>query len=57
MNVSIGKQAKPLETLASFHHRRKGTDRVGVKHIPSLHGRRHFQVLLDEEAHFGFILR
>src|SRR6266576_2520815 len=57
VNISIGKEAKALEALASLDHCRKGTDRYRVEYIPALHRGRHFQVLLDEEAHFGFILR
>src|SRR6266436_4931676 len=49
VNISIGKQAKALEALASLNRCRKGTDRQRVEYIPALDGGRHFQVLLDEE--------
>src|SRR6267142_2207387 len=57
VNISIGKETKPLEALARLDHCRKGADRYRVEYIPALHRGRHFQVLLDEEAHFSFILR
>src|SRR6266852_1144762 len=56
VDISIGKEAKALEALASLNHRRKGTDRYRVEYIPPLHRGRHFQVLLDKEVHFGFVL-
>src|ERR1700682_2072739 len=56
VNISIGKEAETLEARASLHHTHKGTNRYRIEYIPALHRGRHFQVLLDEETHFGFIL-
>jgi len=57
VNISIRKETKALQALASLNHRCKGTDRYIVEYIPALHRGRHFQMLLDEETHFGFIFQ
>ena len=57
VNIRVGQQAQPLQSLWRHDSGRKRRNGCGIKNIAPLHRRGHIQVVFDQEVHFGFFFR